>query len=620
MCVPILRCIEKWSAIYTTMEMIVIHKEKNSLSNSNENLLRFAISSEPTAGIILNGFNKSLRWRRNSEIVCAIPEGWGIESQPSGHGVPAEPGVTGPKITYCNGNIPLCKEVLRKIVRKDSQGERNLSDFGEGLRRAVRPRRACRARDEWFVVSNRRFATQINSELLDKVLADAQSDIVAVNVSPQLQAGQEKVLTNSQGKLVGFRRFYNDLTQPAPIPDDWPHYLFIKTNVLNKLLVDDALPLSFTEFINNCFSNSLTVRSLNIGGTVWDLETERGLLDFLATRLNVSIQNHHNSNNKYQQEILNREGVRISPSAKIVGKVLFGQNVSIGRNAIIVGPAIIGNDVKIAQGAVIRASIVGYGVSVPQNSVVQSRVLISEQQLQKQTKRAKINCMPVTPNGEATHRNCCANNFRIWPRFSYAGCFKRIADIVASVIILSLFAPILLIIALVIKLTSRGPVFFRDLRQGLHGKAFNCLKFRTMLVGADKIQDKLRVLNQTDGPQFKMADDPRISAVGRFLRDTYIDEIPQFFNVLFGQMSVVGPRPSPESENTLCPSWRDARLLVRPGITGLWQVCRTRQPMKDFQEWIHYDTKYVRDLSLRMDLWICLQTTKKLIKNFIGQF
>ncbi|MEK7992640.1 MAG: sugar transferase, partial [Planctomycetota bacterium] len=86
------------------------------------------------------------------------------------------------------------------------------------------------------------------------------------------------------------------------------------------------------------------------------------------------------------------------------------------------------------------------------------------------------------------------------------------------------------------------------------------------------------------------------------------------------QMSVVGPRPSPESENTLCPHWRDARLSVRPGITGLWQIFRTREPMRDFQEWIHYDVQYVRSLSLKTDLWICWQTTRKLLDNFISQF
>jgi lipopolysaccharide/colanic/teichoic acid biosynthesis glycosyltransferase len=98
-----------------------------------------------------------------------------------------------------------------------------------------------------------------------------------------------------------------------------------------------------------------------------------------------------------------------------------------------------------------------------------------------------------------------------------------------------------------------------------------------------------------------------------------LDEIPQFLNVLVGQMSVVGPRPSPESENTSCPSWRDARLSVRPGITGLWQICRTRQPMKDFQEWIYYDIKYVKTLSLKTDLWLCWQTAKKMAMNFIDQ-
>jgi len=141
-----------------------------------------------------------------------------------------------------------------------------------------------------------------------------------------------------------------------------------------------------------------------------------------------------------------------------------------------------------------------------------------------------------------------------------------------------------------------------------------------MHTGSDEIQEKLRAVSQVDGPQFKIDDDPRISLVGRFLRDTYIDEIPQFLNVLAGQMSVVGPRPSPEAENTLCPWWRDARLSVRPGITGLWQVSRTRIPERDFQEWIYYDTEYVRNLSLALDLKICLRTASEMVKSFISQF
>jgi lipopolysaccharide/colanic/teichoic acid biosynthesis glycosyltransferase/acetyltransferase-like isoleucine patch superfamily enzyme len=450
-------------------------------------------------------------------------------------------------------------------------------------------------------------------------LKGIKADVIAVNISPDLQAGQERVLTNSQDKLVGLRRLYNDSVQPMPIPDDWPCHLFIKTATLNKALVDDILPLSFTRLIDNCSSHSVTVRSVNIGGTVLDLNTEDGLLSALAVRLASTAKNRYSSGNKFQRKTSNKINIEISPSARLLGKVLFCQNISIGPNAIIVGPAIIGDNVKVGEGTVIKTSVIGPGVSVSPNCVIQGRVLINEQQLQKQTEEIWGNHIPSIINSKTT-RNSCASNFRTWPRCSYAGSFKRIIDIITAVVVLTLFAPVFPILALVIKLTSHGPVFFKDSRQGLHGKAFNCLKFRTMRVGADKIQSKLRALNIADGPQFKMEDDPRLSVVGGFLRDTYIDEIPQFLNVFLGQMSVVGPRPSPESENTLCPLWRDARLSVRPGITGLWQIYRTRQPMRDFQEWIHYDIKYVKDLSLRMDLGVCWQTTKKLIKNFVGQF
>jgi lipopolysaccharide/colanic/teichoic acid biosynthesis glycosyltransferase len=111
-----------------------------------------------------------------------------------------------------------------------------------------------------------------------------------------------------------------------------------------------------------------------------------------------------------------------------------------------------------------------------------------------------------------------------------------------------------------------------------------------------------------DGPQFKMKDDPRITSVGRLVRMTNIDEIPQLFNVLLGHMSLVGPRPSPFRENQICVPWRRARLSVRPGITGLWQICRERRSSGDFQQWIFYDTLYVRHASTWLDIKIILAT------------
>ena len=130
-----------------------------------------------------------------------------------------------------------------------------------------------------------------------------------------------------------------------------------------------------------------------------------------------------------------------------------------------------------------------------------------------------------------------------------------------------------------------------------------------MMPDAEKARSKLRAKNDVDGPQFKMKDDPRIFRVGRILRRLNLDEIPQFWNVLIGQMSIVGPRPSPEKENQMCPAWREARLSVRPGITGLWQVSRKRdRDDTDFQEWIYYDVQYIKKQSVWLDLKIIFKT------------
>jgi lipopolysaccharide/colanic/teichoic acid biosynthesis glycosyltransferase len=193
---------------------------------------------------------------------------------------------------------------------------------------------------------------------------------------------------------------------------------------------------------------------------------------------------------------------------------------------------------------------------------------------------------------------------------------KRLFDIAFSLVALAVTLPICIMAAIAIKLYDRGPIFFAHNRESLHGKPFGCLKFRTMVRNAEALKKKLRGANQVDGPQFKIARDPRVTPIGQFLRKTNIDELPQFINVLLGDMSVVGPRPSPFEENQLCPAWREARLSVKPGITGLWQVSRSRERgAADFQEWIYYDTQYVDRRSFLLDMRIVLLT----IKEFLGQ-
>jgi lipopolysaccharide/colanic/teichoic acid biosynthesis glycosyltransferase len=152
------------------------------------------------------------------------------------------------------------------------------------------------------------------------------------------------------------------------------------------------------------------------------------------------------------------------------------------------------------------------------------------------------------------------------------------------------------------------PFFYGQRRETLGGREFLCWKFRSMRKDADRIKKELKARNQADGPQFFMAQDPRLTRVGKFIRKTNLDELPQFWNVLRGEMSIVGPRPSPRAENQYCPPWREARLSVRPGITGLWQVKRTRRQGLDFQEWIKFDIQYVERQSLLLDMRILWET------------
>ena len=192
---------------------------------------------------------------------------------------------------------------------------------------------------------------------------------------------------------------------------------------------------------------------------------------------------------------------------------------------------------------------------------------------------------------------------------------KRTMDVGLSLVGLTLAAPVFPLIILVIWLEDGRPFFFLHRRQTVGGREFACLKFRTMCRDAEARKRQLAMANQCDGPQFHLEDDPRLLRVGRWLRRFHLDELPQFLNVLLGQMDLVGPRPSPHVENQYCPTWREARLSVRPGVTGLWQVARTRRQGADFQEWIRYDLQYVERRTVWMDLSILLRTAWSIVRR-----
>jgi exopolysaccharide biosynthesis polyprenyl glycosylphosphotransferase len=188
---------------------------------------------------------------------------------------------------------------------------------------------------------------------------------------------------------------------------------------------------------------------------------------------------------------------------------------------------------------------------------------------------------------------------------------KRACDVLVAGLGLLALAPLLLAVALAIKLGSRGPVVFRQERIGLRGRPFTLLKFRTMVAGADQLLEGLREQNEADGPLFKLRHDPRVTRVGGFLRRYSIDELPQLVNVLKGEMSLVGPRPPLAAEVALYEEWQLDRLEVRPGITGLWQVSgRSELP---FEEYVRLDLFYVENWSIAYDLFILSKTIPLLV-------
>lgn len=197
---------------------------------------------------------------------------------------------------------------------------------------------------------------------------------------------------------------------------------------------------------------------------------------------------------------------------------------------------------------------------------------------------------------------------------------KRAFDVLFALVALLCTLPLYPIIMLAIWLEDRAPsFFFSHTRETLGGREFGCIKFRSMRPDAELIKAQLMAQNKADGPQFFIENDPRSTKVGVFLRKYQLDELPQFWNVLSGDMSIVGPRPSPHKENQFSPAWREARLSVRPGMTGLWQIRRTRKEGNDFQEWIRFDIEYVETRSFWLDIKIIARTVGMIFGKLINR-
>jgi lipopolysaccharide/colanic/teichoic acid biosynthesis glycosyltransferase len=291
-------------------------------------------------------------------------------------------------------------------------------------------------------------------------------------------------------------------------------------------------------------------------------------------------------------------GASVHPTARLMGPVAVGAGALIGPGALIVGPTAIGDRATICSDAVVAQCFVSAGSFIAPGETIRHCVNTYRETDSPRPPQVRFaNTVPARPSSEPTTP--------FGPRHLEV---KAMIDATIASVALVVLAPLLILIAALVKVTSRGPIFYGARREGLHGRPFRCWKFRSMQTDAEVLQKQLAGQQEMDGPQFKMARDPRVTAIGRFLRATNLDELPQLFNVARMQMSIVGPRPSPFGENQICIPWRNARLAVRPGITGLWQICRHDREQGDFHQWIQYDLLYVRNASLFLDFKILVAT------------
>ncbi|MFO0775075.1 MAG: sugar transferase [Nitrospiraceae bacterium] len=378
-------------------------------------------------------------------------------------------------------------------------------------------------------------------------------------------------------------------------------------------------------------AKGLCVRSHTVRNSARLIRTAQDLL-----RINRELLLGHETRHEHGARWLSHanrivigENTQIAPTSYLLGPLVIGPNCVVEDYAQVIGPAVIGARTTLEKGSTVRESVVWTGAHIRTNAHVEYSFLGSDAVIPEGIRVhsalwASDNHSTGHPHEDTSstphdgwleheppplHRPSTGTSF--WVTAYEAA--KRSFDLAAASIGLLLALPIAILITIAIVLDSPGPVLFCQRRCGRGGVEFSMLKFRTMVVDAEQQQHKLRTANATDGPMFKLQEDPRITRVGRLLRKTSLDELPQLLNVLNGDMSLVGPRPLAYQEMKYCPSWRDLRLTVKPGVTGLWQV-RARH-RNQFSEWIRYDMDYVRQRSFFFDLRILLQTVGVLLKG-----
>ena len=441
--------------------------------------------------------------------------------------------------------------------------------------------------------------------LLDEFSAARQMPHHLVAFEASISGTKEHVNTDGAGRVRSIHRYYE--------PATWPFLAGVAASLVpvsSSLLFLELVPASLVALRQQLARCGAPSRDVAVEGPALDLTKRYGLLAAMEHCVRKEANRAQAAGRS--ATVLVGAGHSIAPTARILGPVVIHPDVCIGEHATVVGPALIGAGAQVSSGAVVAHAIVGPHSQVPRDRTLRDRVWfndLDDRSLERRgvSYRARLERLSFLPDTTSAIKAVEDESHR-WHLP-----WKRRFDVVAAFLGLVFLSPLFVVVAALVRLESRGPIFYRGVREGLRGRLFSCLKFRTMEVGAHGVQHLLKAQDKLDGPHFKLDQDPRVTRLGRILRSTNIDELPQLFNVLRGDMSLVGPRPSPFRENQICVPWREGRLSVRPGVTGLWQVCRRDRSSGDFHQWIEYDLLYVQQASPWLDLKILLATVVTLV-------
>ncbi len=408
-----------------------------------------------------------------------------------------------------------------------------------------------------------------------------------------------------------------------------PSGVYVLGNEVFDYLDDDGYADIKEQLIPWLRKQDYCVHPFYLEGTVQRVQTLEDYLEINRRALRDAFDAARSGDRNGAGSRLIRPCASIAPDAKIIGPVSIGAGSVIGPGATVIGPSVIAAgtyvgagatiresivwpDCEIGAGATVEGAVVTHSVTVPARNTIARGVMVCGKTCREPL--ARINSTGLRPDALVVTRDGRISTrvrHRVGKTVFAAG--KEAMDRVGAALGLLVTLPLFAAIAIAIKLSSPGPVFFTQRRCGRSGREFGMVKFRTMIPNADKLEKELFANKTGDGPAFKMKNDPRVTKIGKFLRRTCLDELPQLINVLRGEMSLVGPRPMVMSEMMAAPKWRDYRLKVKPGMTGLWQV-RGRDSYA-FEDRVRDDIDYVRHRSLFMDLRILVQTVRVVLFN-----